>query len=135
MKHNLKKIQGFIIDPTTSSVKELNLENAGLEIMYDLLECSMVEAVGLPNGDVLWLDEESLLCNPEHIKAGFFLYTMKQYFVGKGLILGCTINGDNCSAKTTREDIDKLGLHFGSVITSQKWQEYTLQNGFTITPM
>lgn len=76
--------RGILIDVAALTVKEV--EFSGLQDMYRLIGCDMVECVGVDRKTDLWVDEEGLLKNDGK---GFFLFKgAHQPLKGNGLITG-----------------------------------------------
>lgn len=93
-------MKAILINSHTRSVSEVDYDGT-LEDAYRLIGCQYVEAVGLDNGDAIYVDEEGLLRNP----VTFFSYEgvnneYQPYFAGNGLIVGTIQNGDEAPVMT-----------------------------------
>ena len=99
-------MRAILIDPWNNDVREVTLvdETNTLEQMYELIGCTTVECVSLPNGNDLWVDEEGLLFLTQNSR--FFVYGQVMPIHGKGLILGLDRNEGECkSTKLKLEDV------------------------------
>eukprot|EP00831_Metopus_contortus_P046199 TRINITY_DN37085_c0_g1_i2.p3 TRINITY_DN37085_c0_g1~~TRINITY_DN37085_c0_g1_i2.p3 ORF type:complete len:126 (-),score=12.66 TRINITY_DN37085_c0_g1_i2:270-647(-) len=109
----MKTIKGILIDPSTSSIQEVDVEvsddNSTLKGMYKLLGCNCVD-VGrrgleyLPSqpDDDVWFDDEGLF---REDNPGQFVIPGWVPLSGNGLILGYDRNGDCTSHNLTEEDL------------------------------
>lgn len=78
-------MKAILIDAENQEVKDVKFDGS-LKQMYELIDCRLVEfCLDLGNGNVLFVDEEGLLCNPTFF---FKLKTEKpmQWLAGNGLI-------------------------------------------------
>lgn len=76
--------RGILIDVAKLNVFEVEFD--GLDDMYRLIDCDMVECVSLNRNTDLWVDEEGLLKNDGK---GFFFYAGREEpLKGNGLITG-----------------------------------------------
>ncbi len=108
-------MRGILIDPWSNDVREVTLvdEASTLAQMYELIGCSTVECVHLPNGNDLWVDEEGLLFLTHNSR--FFQYKDVMPIHGRGLILGLDrTTGDCKSTKLKLEDVTD-GVDFYSI--------------------
>lgn len=78
--------KGLLIDPAAETVTEVECNTKTLDAAYALLDCSLVEMVHLPNGDVMLLDEEGMV-RPYRRQGHFTLLGADQPFVGRALVL------------------------------------------------
>lgn len=112
----MKTIKGILIEPSTSSIREVDVELDGnssstLKSMYKLLNCSCVD-VGrgglkfLPSSpdDDVWFDDEGAFRKNE---PGFMLPDWVP-LIGNGLILSYNDEGDCVSHHLTEEDLKVL---------------------------
>lgn len=91
------------IDPRTRTVEAVETP-AGLDDLYRLIECDIVEAVKLGKGQMLWVDEEGLM--RKEIKPFFaFRGYEDKPLCGVGLILGADEYGDNTDTTLSVPDI------------------------------
>jgi hypothetical protein len=106
-------MRGILIDPTTRTITECELEQKNLfDQLYKLMDCDMVERFNLPyhqnvdarSMDDMWLDEMGWLKgNPRGFMYGGAL------FAGKCVILGA--NRDftkSVSTKLSLEEVEDL---------------------------
>jgi hypothetical protein len=99
-------MRGILIDAWNNDVREVTLvdEASTLAQMYELIGCSTVECVHLPNGNDLWVDEEGLLFLTHESR--FFVYGQVMPIHGRGLILGLDRDEGECkSTKLKLEDV------------------------------
>lgn len=83
-------MRAILIDPTTETVTEIEVQK--FKDLYRICECTMVEAVRMPAGHQLWLDEEGLL-KPEP-KPFFQVPWYPQPLCGKAVLLGTDARGE-----------------------------------------
>lgn len=93
----------ILIDAVNREVKFVEYDN--YKEMYDLLNCQcFTVATEFENRDAIYVDDEGLLCNPQH----FFEYKgAHQPFAGNGLIVGTDDDGESVDAKTDIEEVRK----------------------------
>lgn len=95
----------LLIDPATRTVTEIEIEK-GSAAIYKAMNCERFECtVELPNGDVMYSDEEGKL-NREKLIGGF-TYTSGWHdiIMNKALVIGTTRGGNSTSCKSKPEDI------------------------------
>lgn len=99
-------MKAILIDATNQTVTEVEIEK-GLRAIYGVMGVSMIEAATyLPNGDVIYVDEEGTFgMNSE---SRFFDIGAHSPFVGNGLVVGTGRDGDSVSSKSTVEEIRNL---------------------------
>ncbi|MEA5462018.1 hypothetical protein VB796_23305 [Arcicella sp. LKC2W] len=86
-----KKIKALFIDVVKQTVTSIEIKNKFSEY-YPLLECQIIEPIYLENSDVIYIDEEGLLCEQE----GYFrLKGYPQVYAGHGLVIGTELNKQN----------------------------------------
>lgn len=98
-------MKAFLIDSKNQEIKEV--EHNSWRDIAPFLGCSMF-TVGayLPNGDCIYVDDEGLLCQPEHF---FVVPTYPTPLAGNGLVVGSTPrSGDSIDAKSTIEELKKM---------------------------
>lgn len=101
-------MRAILIDAYNAKIQEIDIDGS-LESWYEQIKCSMVElAVYLPmkhSGvpDALMVDEEGALA-PLVYSSPQFTFDGKLIY-GNGLIVGCTLDGDNDDAQSKLEDI------------------------------
>lgn len=101
-------MRGILIDPVERTVTEIDTKG-DLAALYEALQCQVVEAVQVGDGDILWIDEEGLL----HDEPGpFFAFRTHpdHPFAGRGLILGAHADGDNRATTLPVERVADLIL-------------------------
>lgn len=76
--------RGILIDVAALTVKEV--EFSGLQDMYRLIDCEMVECASIDVNTDVWVDEEGLLKNDG--KGSFLFKGGYQPYKGNGLITG-----------------------------------------------
>jgi hypothetical protein len=108
-------MRAILIDAWDNDVREVTIvEEASIQHqMYELIGCSIVECVHLPNGNDLWVDEEGLLFLTHNSR--FFVYKDVMPIHGRGIILGLDRKTGECkSTKLTLEDVTD-GVDFYSI--------------------
>ena len=97
-------MKAILINPKLRTITEVDYAGT-LESIYQLTECDCVDAVGLPNGDSIYVDDEGLLHNPEF----FFVlrHSPFQPLAGTGLVVGINDEGADIACKSTLEQIIK----------------------------
>lgn len=111
----IRQMKGILIDSWSNDVREITLidEASTLSQMYELIGCSTVECVHLPNGNDLWVDEEGLLFLTQNSR--FFVYNGVMPIHGRGIILGLDRKTGECkSTKLKLEDVTD-GVDFYSI--------------------
>lgn len=94
-------MRAILIDAAQGTVQEIDTVG-DLDALYGLIHCQMIEvAHEFPNGDVLYVDEEGLLKQPQR----FFDIGAHQPFAGNGVIIGCDGNGETVAAATPIDEI------------------------------
>lgn len=79
-----KIVHAILIDSAAKTIKVVLLGEDHLQSAYQLIGCELIEAaIRLPNGDVLFVDEEGLI-NGRAV--GAFMFS-GQVFQGRGLIV------------------------------------------------
>lgn len=85
-------MKGYLIDPFAKTVTEV--ETTGeLNDIYRLTDCDIIEAIYLPKGDHIYVDEEGLQADDNGLVRGreqqfFMVGRSGQIYGGKGLWLG-----------------------------------------------
>lgn len=112
----MKIITGILIDPSTESIQEVDVEmdseNCCLESMRKILGCDCVDVgrgglqylPGQPDDDV-WFDDEGLF---REDNPGQFVIPGWIPLIGKGLILGYDRDGDCTGHNLTPDDLKVL---------------------------
>jgi hypothetical protein len=104
------EMKAILIDSRAKTVTQVETDGS-LESIYKLIGCDLVEVVGnahLVGEDIIYVDEEGLLKNyfdadGNEIDAPTFDVrgANHQSFVGNGLIVGTSEDGDTISAETS----------------------------------
>lgn len=111
----IRQMKAILIDAWSNDVREITIveEASTLSQMYELIGCSTVECVHLPNGEDLWVDEEGLLYLTHNSR--FFTYKGVMPIHGRGIILGLDRKTGECkSTKLKLEDVTD-GVDFYSI--------------------
>ncbi len=96
--------RALFIDAAKQTVTEIEMpRHRALEKLQELANGFIECATEFPNGDVLYVNEEGLLHNPEH----FFDIGAHQPFAGNGVIVGAEEGdeGDLMDAQTAIADL------------------------------
>jgi hypothetical protein len=96
-------MKGIKIDAVNQMIFEVEVD--GLKGLQKEVGGYIEMATSFPNGDVLFVDEEGLLKNPEYF---FEIKGAYQPFGGNGIVVGTTNSGDSISAKSFIKDINKV---------------------------
>jgi len=123
-------MKALLIDPSNQTITEIEFDG-GLEAIYKIMECNMVEApIEFENGDILWCDEEGKLKYEDEIIGGI-TYTKDWYDVitGKCLVTGIDEEGDTCDCKSTPDYI-KTAYRGFRWVTKDEAVRYLEMNGF-----
>jgi len=98
-------MKALLIDPATRTVTEIKIEK-GINAIYKAMDCDMFECpVELPNGDVLYCDEEGKL-NREKLIGGFtYSQGWCDIIMNKALVIGSTPSGNSTNCKSKPADI------------------------------
>lgn len=95
-------LNAILIDPFTKTVKAIKI-NHGLDAMYNVIGCELVDVARIDGENDLWVDDEGLFNSPTH---AFLLKGMHQPFVGRGLILAHDDEGESISTTLTVDEIE-----------------------------
>jgi len=100
----MKKIKGIKIDCYRNTVDEVTINGADFEEINRAIGCDCF-CVGarLPQGDILWVDDEGWI-NPNVTRA-FQFGTSNSTFAGNGFILGSTASGNSTNARSKLLDV------------------------------
>lgn len=89
--------KAILIEPHIMRATIIELEQDNINAIYQALKCDTFDCVSLPNNDVIYIDDEGLLKNPEW----FFMMQLKEYsspvLAGNGLIMGTGLEGEGVS--------------------------------------
>lgn len=98
-----KQIEAIFIDSKNGEVVAVSLTggmDSRLKELQIKLDCRLIDAVRLPNGDVIYVDDEGLFDGKEDF---FCIRGAKQPLAGSGVIMGTTRGGKDAKPKTTLE--------------------------------
>lgn len=79
----------FFIDAKNRTITEVQ-DSPNLATYYRLIGCSLIDAVQLPTGDFVYVDDEGLLKNPAH-----FFAIDGHILAGNGVVVGMGAEGDD----------------------------------------
>jgi hypothetical protein len=100
-------MRAILIDVKSKEVKyvELNKKQGSyLDSIYKLIDCEMIEGVGIDAKHTLYVDEDGIFNIKD--KPDLFLFDgYPQYLVGNGLIIAYDKNGDNIPIELSLEQI------------------------------
>ncbi|MEX3964687.1 hypothetical protein AB4Y42_21135 [Paraburkholderia sp. EG286B] len=101
-------MKAILIDPYATTIRKIRC-NGDYEQISRLIECTLFDAVPLPNGDAIYVDSERLLTP---IAERRFWAIQKFYpgelFPGKGLLLGSDSIGNSIAPRMPIEKIKVL---------------------------
>lgn len=106
-------MKAILINATAKTVTEVDIDKSkygqhSCQPYYDLIgeECNMIQiATELPNGDTIFVDEESLLRDSMYTR-GWFDVDAHQPFCGSGVVVGTDEEtGETIDCKSTVEEI------------------------------
>lgn len=110
----MKLINAILIDAKARSVTAVQFDVDGDHLA--LVDCNLVEAITLPNGDTGWVDEEGLLTNPQDF------FEMPEHYpqpiAGRCLITGTEWNDEGdvmVDAKSTVAEV-KATIRWASLL-------------------
>lgn len=125
----MKKLNGLLINPFTQRIEQVQFNQNDLESKYTLLNCRLIDAIPMPNGDAIYFNDEGLFeeadtpySNQEGLAAFFIEGITAAPIAGLGLVVGTVIDtGDDYHCKSTTFDfVDKLS--FG-IMKKEYWRE------------
>lgn len=101
-------MKAIVIDVIKEEVREVIIQKNNLDSIYQQLNCSCFDVVGLSEKESLYIDDEGLLKLDENSKF-FAIKGAYQPFAGNGLILGLDYNtGESISTKLTLEYVKSI---------------------------
>ena len=105
-------MRGILIDPFARQVREITLQNGGLEGIRSVIGDVFIECVSLGRGVDLWIDEEGML-NGQEKQAYFGLVDQAggiKPLAGKGIVLGADNEGGTvgCPAGVLPHAIERI---------------------------
>jgi hypothetical protein len=97
-------MQAFLIDPANKAISTVELPDTGdkLPAIYKQLQCDTIDAVPLPNGDTIYVDDEGLL---KPILQFFAVRGASQPFAGRGLVVGIDAHGRSVTPTITLAEL------------------------------
>ena len=106
----MEMIKAVKIDVVNKTVSIISVEKDNSQHLRDHVGGWITLAMTLPSGDIMYVDDEGLLKNPENFQYWDFPNRGRKLFAGNGVIVGDVGNGESCDVKMTIEDIKDL--HF-----------------------
>jgi hypothetical protein len=94
--------KAFLIDPFAQTITEVD-HPGGLQSIYALTQCDIIQGVYLDNGDCIYVDEEGLLRDIE--QRFFTIDGFAQPIAGRGLVVGSSEDGETVAPKTTLSEL------------------------------
>lgn len=110
-------MHALLIDPSNKQITVVELPDTGdkLPFIYKHLQCDTFDAVTLPNGDALFVDDEGLLKPLQHF---FAVRGLPEPIAGRGLVVGTDDRGRSISPTTTLAELTE-NVKFIELITKQ----------------
>lgn len=108
-------MQAFLINPADKAVTSVELPDTGdkLPAICKHLRCDTFDAVSLPNGDCIYVDDEGLLKPMQHF---FAVRGSAQPYAGRGLVVGTDARGRSIAPAVTLPELT-AHLRFIELIT------------------
>jgi hypothetical protein len=101
-------MKAIIIDVIKEEIREVDIPQNNLDAIYQQLNCSCFDIVGLSYTESLYVDDEGLLKLNDNSKF-FAIKGAYQPFVGNGLILGIDYNtGESINTSLTIEYVKSI---------------------------
>ena len=101
-------MKAIVIDVIKEEVREVDIQKNNLDSIYQQLNCSCFDVVGLSENESLYVDDEGLLKLDENSKF-FCIKGGYQPFAGNGLILGLDYNtGESISTQLTLDYVQSI---------------------------
>ena len=98
-------MKAFLIDPEQQTISEVDYDGEHHSI-YKLIDADLFDVVRLAGSDVIFVDDEGLMKNPQHF---FKLDGLTSPLAGKGLVLGTDRHGESTAPKLiTLPDLQRL---------------------------
>lgn len=102
-------MKAYLINPFDEEVTEIDYDGE-LDTLYQLLECSLVDAVTCISEDSIFVDDEGLLHQAE--QKYFYFPGYSQPLAGRGLFVGPTDSeGNSTDARLTLEEVTALVIY------------------------
>lgn len=97
-------MHALLIDPANFTITTIELPDTGdkLPAIYKHLQCDTFDAVRLPNGDAIYVDDEGLLKPLQHF---FAVRGKPEPFAGRGLVVGTDALGRSVTPETTLAEL------------------------------
>lgn len=105
------KLKAIKIDVEKREVHEVEIEQ-GLDALCRAIGCQFVDRVWLTEGNMLWVDDNGLLKEPQADKFGLIGYG--NLLAGDGIILGSDEEGRSVSTTLTADFVRQRALWAGS---------------------
>jgi len=96
------------IDAKNQTISMIDIEK-GLATLQEHVGGYIEAALYFPDGDVMYVNEEGLLNNPEHFQ---FWPKHKRMFAGDGIIVGSDDEGNDIDTTLTIKDIEDACVEF-----------------------
>jgi len=101
-------VKAILIDPYAQTIRKVRC-NGGYQQLSRLIECTLFDAVLLPNGDAIYVDSERLLTPIAERR----FWTIRKFypgeaFPGKGLLLGSDSVGNSTAPQMPVEELKVL---------------------------
>lgn len=97
-------MQAILIDPFTETIEEVDYSGDYKDI-YALLGCDLFTTVYTEMADTIYVDDEGLYVEDQRY---FKLKGYPQPLAGRGLVLGCTDDGDSTDCVSSLQDIQDI---------------------------
>jgi hypothetical protein len=97
-------LKAIKIDSERQELSVVNVPN-GLESIYKLIGCSMIESATYIGNDCVYVDEEGIFNNRGMIAFAFEVKGGHQPFLGNGLVVGTDAEGNTISPEITIEQL------------------------------
>lgn len=103
-------MKAYLINPFDEEVTEIDYDGE-LDTLYQLLECSLVDAVTCISEDSIFVDDEGLL-NSVGEQKHFYFPGYSQPLAGRGLFVGPTDSeGNSTEPRLTLEEVTALVIY------------------------
>ncbi len=111
-------MKAIFIDSENKEVREVEIDNS-LKAYYRILDCSMIEAATyFPYEDCIYVDEEGLYSGKDSF---FTVEGGHQPFIGSGLVVGTSEDGETVSASTSLEEVRAKVKFLGLAEVRRLW--------------
>ena len=98
-------IKAILIDAEKRVIYEVDIDKNDITDIQQAIGCDCFTTAGrLPNGDVMFVDDEALIKTPRP-DYGFVWMSRDYPILGRGLLMGGTLSGDSADVKTNMLEI------------------------------